>query len=255
MPPGLDIPGQLATRWIDRALDAVFPASCVLCDNLLPPENHSGICDDCRDGLIPIHPPFCRVCGTPFQEGETSRACLDCQRNPPRFDMLRVPYGYGGPLRDALLKFKFRRVTRYARPLAGLLLSAAGLGIDWRDYDLAVPVPLHPARLRERGFNQALLLGRRALSGTGLRFRYDVLERIKPTAPQVGLSPPKRRENVRGAFKVRDKKEVAGKRILLIDDVVTTGATMSACAKALKRAGASGVDAAAVARPLRFDSE
>ncbi len=248
----VDLHANTMERFAQALLDAVFPPACMLCDVVLPTGNRTGICRDCSGDLWPLHPPFCRVCGKPFEQGETSRACRDCIENPPNFDMLRAPYAYTGPLRDAIIRFKFRRVTRYARPLGYLLATAVGLGIDWRDYDLAMPAPLHNRRLKERGFNQSLLLAKRILRGSGVALEYNALRRVKPTAPQTGLSGPKRRENVRGAFAVANPSLIAGKSILLIDDIVTTGSTLNACAKALKKAGAKRVDAVAVARPVKF---
>ncbi len=246
----IDLHGNKAARFADKLLDMVFPPTCMLCNEVLPAHNRTGLCVGCRESLWSVHPPFCRVCGRPFAEGEVSRVCRDCFEAPPDYNMLRVPYAYVSPLREALIHFKFHRVTRYSKALGHLLASATDLGVDWRDYDLALPVPLHAARIRRRGFNQALFLGRIILEGSGVPLRYDVLTRVKATIPQTGLSGSKRRENVRGAFSVADRALVAGRSILLIDDIVTTGSTLNACAKALKKSGAKRVDAVAVARPV-----
>ncbi|MCB9479815.1 MAG: ComF family protein [Deltaproteobacteria bacterium] len=233
----------------EAILDAILPPSCMLCAKLLPAGAAHGLCADCRDGLVDIHPPLCRRCGMPFLQGEITRECGDCSREKPAYDMLRAPYLYTGALRRAILQFKFERQTAYTRGLAGLLATVHGLGIDLDDYDLAMPVPLHRMRLRRRGYNQALLLGRRLLARVDLPLRHDVLARVKNTTPQPGLSMRQRRLNVKDAFQVLRPDAVVGRKVLLIDDIVTTGATMDACAKALKAAGAERVDGIAVARP------
>ncbi len=248
----LDLQNNKMGRLFEGMLDLMFPPSCMLCDTLLPTNNRTGLCSQCRDSLWSVHPPFCRICGTPFEQGELSRVCKDCFESPPEFDMLRTPYAYLGSLRQAVIQFKFHRITRYAKPLGSLLAASAGLGVNWRDYDMAMPVPLHPERIRERGFNQSVILARIILQGSGVPIKFDVLHRVKSTIPQTGLTGTKRRENVRGAFGVSERALVAGRSILLVDDIVTTGSTINACAKALKKAGAKRVDAVAVARPVEF---
>lgn len=210
------------------------------------------MCRRCDDNLVRVHPPYCRVCGAPFAEGETPRPCSRCAIDPPVFDRARAPFVYRGELRDALLALKFRRSAHRAPGLADLMSAVAGMGIDWSDYDFAAPVPLHPARLRERGYNPAQWLAERLLRGTALTLRLDVLERVRRTRPQFGLTVAQRRENVSGALIVPDGVDAAGASVLLVDDILTTGATASACAAALKKAGAARVDVVTVARASRL---
>ncbi|MCZ7583003.1 MAG: ComF family protein [Deltaproteobacteria bacterium] len=245
----------VVTRAGEFLLDAVFPPVCMLCETLLRPGRGGDVCAACRESLEAVRPPYCSRCGRPFEEGEPARLCGNCAVSEPDFDMLRAPYVYADPLRTALIRFKFRRVSRNTRPLAALLGAVAGLGVDWRDYDVAVPVPLHAARLRKRGFNQAQILARHLLQGTRLRLDAALLDRVRETVPQVGLSHAARRENVRGAFAVREGADIQGKKILLVDDIATTGATCSEAARVLKKAGAARVDAVTVARSLGFGAK
>ncbi|MBZ0270824.1 ComF family protein [bacterium] len=235
-------------RALRGVLDAVMPPVCAFCGRLAG-GGHASLCVECRAALRPVAPPFCRACGWPFEGGTGDRPCGECIVSPPAFDVARAAWRYEGPLREALIAFKFRRRVACAPPLASLLADALPLGLDPREYDFVCPVPLHPRRLRERGFNQSLLLARRLTAATGLPLRRDTLVRTRPTVPQVGLPRKARRENVRMAFEAA-RPIPEGARVLLVDDVITTGATVSACAAALKRAGASVVDAAAVARVI-----
>lgn len=155
-------------------------------------------------------------------------------------------------MRALLHLFKYDRVAPLTRPLAQLLGLVLYQEPALRQVDIIVPVPLYPARERLRGYNQALLLARQLARTFNLPLAAAALIRTRDTASQTGLTPRQRRENVRGAFKVPDSSRIKGKRILLIDDVATTGATLSACARALKRAGAASVQAATVARVVEW---
>lgn len=184
--------------------------------------------------------------------------CGECLQRPKRFRMARAFGVYDEALLDAIHRFKYRGKIQLARPLGTLL--AAALLMHWRDDppDLVVPVPLHPRRLRERGFNQALLLSRGWFrGGRSLRSQLppmalerDILQRKRWTAPQTGLGRKARLNNIRNAFTVAGRDRIAGKKILLIDDVYTTGATVNECARVLRKAGAARVDALTLARTL-----
>ena len=211
--------------------------------------------------MEPWQGPVCSRCGQPFPSGRAldaaSGLCGECRGGEFRFDMARSYGLYRGPLRKAILQLKFRRQERLGKKLGGLLAATWGtLSEALHDSPaLLVPVPLHRVRERERGFNQAELLARglaRALShswpGVPPKVECGVLCRIRATPPQTGLSTAARHENVRGGFSVTSPERVHDRVIVLVDDVMTTGATLSACASALKAADARSVLALALAR-------
>lgn len=172
------------------------------------------------------------------------------ERTLAEFDGVRVRANYEGAISAAIHAFKYDRQTRLAEPL-GRLLCEALEGTGW-PIDLVTAVPLHARRLRERGYNQAGLLGEHAACTNGWEFVPAAVARVRETASQVALNASERRANVAGAFEA-DPEIVAGKHILLVDDVLTTGATLSACAAALRMAGAAQVYGAAIATPA-FDT-
>lgn len=203
----------------------------------------------------------CSQCGLPFAgdrplDSDTPR-CGECRKANSALDLARSYGLYAGRLREAILQMKFHGRERLGKRLGGLLSTswhALGEALQI-DTPVLIPVPLYRARQRERGFNQAQLLtqGLRrvlpiAVSGRGLRVETRCLRRVRPTAPQLGLSLHARRENVRGVFVVDHPERVSERDIVLVDDVMTTGATLSACAAALKQAGARRVLAVTLAR-------
>ena len=170
--------------------------------------------------------------------------------HPPRFDRARSLGAYAGALRDAVCALKFSRRTMVARTLGGWLARYGPGLLGTRQYDCMLPVPLHVDRLRQRGFNQAVLLARQVSRALGIELDRRSLQRIHPTPPQARLAARFRAGNVRKAFVVSTPR-IAGQRVLLIDDVYTSGATADACAATLKRAGATVVDVLTVARAVR----
>ena len=175
----------------------------------------------------------------------TGGACGICQREPPSFDCAAVAGPYEGSLRRAIHLFKYDRMTPLVRPL-GLHLAEAAAAFS--DFDAIVPAPLYWSRRWDRGFNQADLLAREVSRRTGIRVDRSLL-RTRSTPPQAGLSAAERRRNVRGAFRAAGGGAgIRGKRLIVVDDVMTTGATLEACARALKRAGAGEVAVLTLAR-------
>ena len=166
----------------------------------------------------------------------------------PGFDYARSAARYEVVLREALHAFKFRGRPALAAPLAELLIEAAEGGLPAGAPALLVPVPLHPRRERERGFNQASLLARRVGRAWRVPVRADVLARAVATQSQTELDASARRANVRGAFRLRRPEVIAGRHVLLVDDILTTGATLSECARCLRDGGAATVGALTVAR-------
>jgi ComF family protein len=183
-------------------------------------------------------------------EGPSPHLCSDCLSDIHQFDRARAAGIYRGLLREIIQRFKYEGKTFLARPLAQLVTHiAAGLA-DYQDLKLIIPVPLHPRRLRQRGFNQASLLARQLGSNLGLPVDYSLLKRSRWTEPQTGLSRKQRAKNVKGAFALINQKKVGGKGVLLLDDVITTGETVNQCVRVLKAGGARKVVVLTVARTV-----
>ena len=178
------------------------------------------------------------------------RLCGACRLHRPAYAYARAAARYDSVVREALHAFKFRGRRGLAAPLGDLLVEGVAGGLPLGLPDLLVPVPLHPRRARERGFNQALLLARRVGRAWGRPVRGDVLLRTVATTSQTALEAPARRANVRGAFRVRRSEVIAGRHVAVVDDILTTGATVSECARCLEAAGAAVVGVLAVARVL-----
>ncbi len=226
-------------------LDAVFPPLCPVCREGLIDE---GLCTDCAKTVRWIRKPFCSVCGIPFSTGTDTHRCAGCIKKRQPFEMARSAIYYQGAGLRAIRRFKYRYDMTVVESLRRFVIHGFGLfGTDC--FDLIVPVPLHPRRLRERGFNQALLIARILERHSGIRVEPRVLRRIKHTSPQVALEEKERLANVKDAFRVEDERLVRNRRVLLVDDVMTTGATIRECARTLKMAGAT-VYALTVARVI-----
>ncbi len=212
--------------------------------------------------MHPIAGLVCGICGerlaSPYAVSDGMTRCGACQRLEPLF-VKAVAYGsYQGGLRELIHLLKYEQVRPAAGVLGRMLGEAAGAVAPLLDQarPLVLPVPLHAAKLRQRGFNQSELIARAALKSPALSavswpLHTWVLERSRPTESQTGLTRHQRRENIRGAFRVHNADTVAGRTILLVDDVFTTGTTVSECARVLRKAGASQVWVATVARVLR----
>lgn len=200
------------------------------------------MCDNCLSAAERIRPPLCPLCGRPLAR---ERLCHVCQETRPSIDGIRSVAYFEGGLRRAIHRFKYYGATALADPLAQLLVEYQTE--NQLPADVIVPVPLHADREAERGYNQAALLAQALGARLELPTVDTALVRVRATAPQVTLDSLERRSNVTGAFRAR-QATVAGRRVLLIDDVCTTGATMDACAKALKAEGAQCVWGLALAR-------
>ena len=233
---------------LSGALDFVLPRACPLCGVSLGLGSPRVVCPPCLDGLERLQPPWCPCCGKPFASEAAlahspDHLCAACRESPPAFDLARAVGPMEGQLRELVHHFKFHGRAAAARELGPLLgrLAEEEMGGLLAGDDLRVThVPISLARWRERGFDQSELLARRTAEWLGLPFE-TILERRKETSPQTGLPGRQRRRNLRGAFGLRRGTEAAGKRFLLVDDVLTTGSTASACAHALKAAKAEAV--------------
>lgn len=232
-------------------VDLIFPPRCPICRCLGESPHPSGLCPQCLGEIKFIGNPLCTLCGLPFaaDEGE-DHLCGNCLTERRYFTTARAVGVYQGALRKAIPRFKYRMNSPLAKTLGNILATNCQRFLDLSAYDLLIPVPLHKSRLRERGFNQALLLAREFEKENPLPLDYLNLQRIRDTQPQTNLKEKERKRNVRGAFGLREKQRVKGKRVLLIDDVYTTGATVNECSRVLKRAGAKRVDVLTLARAI-----
>lgn len=237
-------------RFLHALLDVILPPICHICHSHIPDAGRLHICRSCRDRLPLVSSPLCPLCGVPFAGVGGDHRCGACLTYPPHYDLARSLYLYEGAIRDLIHSFKYNQQTQLRYPLALLALEGVS-GLAAYAPHIIIPVPLHRSRLRQRGFNQAVLLGKVLSQQMSLPMLPDALVRTRPTEPQIKLSATERRLNVKGAFSVGRAGSVAGKRILLLDDVMTTGSTMDECARELKKAGAEAVFAAAIARAPR----
>lgn len=238
--------GQLARTVVDGAL----PPRCFSCGVLV--ESHGALCRNCWGKLTLLGPPCCQRCGFPFPyEAPGQTICPACIARSPIYDRARAVFVYDDDSRALILRFKHADATHSA-PFFGRWLARAGAEL-LADADLIVPVPLHRWRLLRRRYNQSALLAHALARQADKALLVDGLRRRRATPSQGRLSQLARRRNVQGAFAVRREAatRVSGRRILLIDDVLTTGATVEECAKALYRAGAEAVDVLTLARVVR----
>ena len=218
------------------ALDLVFPIHCAGCGR-----EGSIICKQCAVELERLMPPYCRVCADPGVNG----LCRWCNQSPTGFESLRSPFVFKGPIREAIHRLKYKGERASAERLAGLM--AGYLKHNPVAVDALIPAPLHPRRLRNRGYNQSALLAREVGICLQLPVKENLLVRIKDPRPQVETQTrDERRDNVAGNFVSHG--DVTGLAVLLLDDVATTGSTLSECAWALKAAGVVRVHALTLAR-------
>lgn len=228
---------------IQALLNAFFPRRCPACRKL----SETVWCCQCAPLVEPTGTSICQTCGKWLAVGPRER-CLECLRRPPEFDSMRTAFAYGGPVAEAIMAFKHGNRRSSAAPLASLVLEQLALPV-LEQVDLVAPVPLHPVQLVRRGYNQAAMLAHHISIQAGLPLLY-ALERIRDTGGQGGLTARERQANVSGAFTCRAPDSVAQRGILLVDDVVTTGATTSECSRVLRDSGAREVHICAVARPF-----
>lgn len=239
----------MLARFAVAALDAVLPPLCLVCDDIVATP---GLCPACWARLRWIAPPLCTCCGTPFELGDAlGRRCVACGVRDSPLARTRAPLRYDAQSRELALRFKHADRLHAAPCLAAWMVAAGAEMLP--DADIVAPVPLHWTRLAWRRHNQAAVLARLVARAAGRRCIPDLLIRRRRTPPQGDLGPEARRRNVSGAFAVahRHRAALAGRRVLLVDDVLTTGATLSACATTLTRGGAAAVDALTLLRVVK----
>ena len=245
----------------------LFPSDCRLCGTPLTNISRLPVCEECLATVRPIAGGVCAICGErlispyAFSSGDGEPRCGLCRRAEPPFVRAAAYGSYEGGLRELIHLLKYGSVRPAANVLGRMLAEAVShlepvLG---EEPLLVIPVPLHAKKLRQRGFNQAELIARAALKLMNFRDRFhlaaDVLQRRRETRSQIGLSRHQRRQNMRGAFAVTKADEIKDRPVLLVDDVFTTGTTVSECARVLRRAGAAKVYVATVARTLKLEAQ
>lgn len=234
------LPQHFFLRQLGRLVGHLLPpGNCLLCST---ESGAAPLCPACAEDLPRLPAKLCPQCGEPTTYGERCGACL---RKAPHFTSSSALFRYEFPTDRLIQSLKYAHQLAIANWLGELLARR----LEHHPCDLIIPMPLHPGRLRERGFNQSVEIARPLARARKMPLSLDLLERVRPTAPQAELTLDKRAGNVRGAFECR--RDLAGCSVLLIDDVMTSGATLNECARVLKLHGASRVDVAVAARALK----
>jgi ComF family protein len=237
-------------RWslgnLRYAADLILPPVCLHCH--MPIVSHATLCADCWQNIDFITPPLCDRLGLPLTHSDGEITLSEAaRRDPPLYRRARAVARFDGVMRNLIHGFKYADRHEASLMFAYMMRSNGAQLIQ--DADILMPVPLHPRKLWQRRYNQAAILANRLAAMTDLPLDLSGLRRIRKTPSQVGLSAEARRENVASAFAVKPgaEKNLRGKRVLLIDDVITTGSTLEGCTRALKKAGAANVDCLALA--------
>jgi ComF family protein len=237
--------------WLNAGLGWVYPEVCQLCGGARATPAEGYVCGGCRAKVRFIKPPFCQRCGRPYEGDITTRfECGNCLEMKWHFHSARSAVVARDPVLEVIHRYKYQRALWFEPFLADLLVHAAGPCLDGQNGMMIVPVPLYPTKEREREFNQAERLARRLGAATRMPVNDRLLRRVVPTRTQTQLTREERLANVRDAFAMRKGRQLNGERIVLLDDVFTTGATTSACARVLTAAGAGEVSVWTVARGI-----
>ncbi|HNV23811.1 MAG TPA: ComF family protein [Candidatus Omnitrophota bacterium] len=224
-------------------LELVYPHNCPVCQTfILPSHSQEIICDACASLIERNHPPFCQKCSRPLGQKIHYPLCQECRLTKPYFDFAWSCLLYKDPLKNLIHQFKYKQKTCLAIAFSQWMLAFINAyHFDIKQFDLIIPVPLHTARLRERGYNQSYLLAHPIAKEFQIKISTTNIIRVRYTPPQVQLSQKERWTNIEGAFRIKSQNEINNKNILIIDDLLTTGATASEIARTLKKAGAKTV--------------
>lgn len=237
--------------WLGPALGLVYPEVCQLCNEERATASGGFVGRKCWSQVRFIRPPFCERCGLPFEGDITTKfVCANCHDLHLHFSSARSAVVAKTTVLEAIHRFKYSHALWFEDFLADLLVREAKPVLPRENWDFIAPVPLHPLKLREREFNQAERLAAYLARETGIPLNARLLQRVNPTMTQTRLSRDQRAANMKGAFALRTGTKLKDKRIVVVDDVFTTGATTNACAKVLRAAGAAEVAVWTVARGL-----
>ena len=232
-------------------LDLLFPPLCHVCKAFIPEAGDLFICAECLKEIPFLVSPLCTVCGTPFAtEAGHDHTCGACLSHSP-IHICRSATLLGGPAQELIHRFKYGGRVHLCQPLGLLAAGALAPFCAEAAPDVIIPVPLHRKRLRQRGYNQSQLIGKVLEKQWKVPQEVGNLRRLRWTEPQTSLDANHRARNVKGAFGVREPKRLEGKRVLLVDDVLTTGSTMRACVEALREAEVAAIFAVTVARGVQ----
>lgn len=242
---GLHVP-RLLREMSETAITFLYPAECRVCKEFLGTTSVPYICENCWQDIQFLEPPWCDICGTPSVDG----LCDECATTPPRYGKLRSIAFYQTTLQQAIHFFKFEKKKGLARHLIQLINAHIPSDCGLAEYDFILPVPIHKKRLRERGFNQATLLANGIAKTEGVPVLTDALVRHRHTVAQSSLDREARQQNLIGAFEIRNPEILNGKRLLIFDDVFTTGATIREAVSELWTADPAEVDVLTLARTL-----
>lgn len=230
-------------------IDLIFPPLCHCCREFIPDAGAVHLCHACMKTTEEIHSPLCTICGVPFlTDGRVDHPCGRCLSGSSSYESARAAFTYEGAVRDLIQRLKYDGRVQARRPLSLLTAEHLALFAAETSPDLLVPVPLHARRIRQRGFNQAILISEILSEEWRIPLERRLLRRTRWTEPQVNLAAGERAANVRGAFALAEPKRVKGARVMLVDDVLTTGSTVNECARVLKKGGAAAVYVVTVAR-------
>lgn len=252
------------TRWLRPSIDSFlrlfYPEVCQFCFQNKALHEEGYICSYCKQDTSPIEAPLCKVCGDMFPGDFAelkSFICESCRSAPPCFDWARAAVQTGDLPLQAIYKYKYGGCLWVEPWLGEMLIDCAAKWITYTDWDMIIPVPLYPSKKKKRGFNQAERLGRILSRHTGVVLNTELVHRVKNTRTQTQLSHEERIINLKGAFNISSTQSLSGKRILIVDDVLTTGATCSEVARVLKKKEAEFVCVLTICRgtPLVRTSE
>ncbi len=228
-------------------VDLLLPPACLLCGQLLPTGlDAQSFCHACLTAMPPLSPAHCRRCAQPFPNATSNHLCGTCLKRPPSFSTVHAAGIYQGSIKDAVHQLKYRNQPTLAEPLGQILAKVITTAGSSFAPDCIVPVPLHPHRLRQRGYNQALEVARPIARELRVPLETTLLQRNRKTQQQQGLSATERRSNLRNAFVLTSK--TVPRKILLIDDVMTTGETVRECCRTLVAGGVEDVQVAIIGR-------